>query len=89
MLGSKAPTEYQGFSEELTERAWLQLVRSCALHTRCCPNFWKGGAAGCGWSEEYREYRNGAPRSPKTKRGRKSGNNLYMIFKLENTSGDS
>jgi len=22
--------------------AWLQLVRSCALHTCCCPNFWKG-----------------------------------------------
>jgi len=47
------------------------------------------GVAGCGCSEEYRKYRNGAPRSSKMKRGRKSGNNLYMIFKLENTSGDS
>jgi len=47
------------------------------------------GVAGCRWSEEYCEYRNGALRSSKMKRGRKSGNNLYMIFKLENTSGDS
>ena len=39
-VGSKAPAKSWGFSEELTERAWLQLVRSCALHTCCCPNFW-------------------------------------------------
>ena len=38
--------EYQGFSEELTERAWLQLVRSCTLHTHCCPNFWKARVTG-------------------------------------------
>jgi len=38
----KAPTEYRGFSEELTERAWLQLVRSCALHTCCCPKNLEG-----------------------------------------------
>jgi len=39
---SKALMESQGFSKELTERAWLQLARSCALHTHCCPNFWGG-----------------------------------------------
>jgi len=31
---------------------------------------------GCRCSEEYREDRNGALRSSKTKRGRKSGNNF-------------
>jgi len=67
-VGSKAPTEYRGFSKELTERAWLQLVRSCALHTHCCPNFWKVRVTGCGCSEEYCEDKNGAPRSSKTKR---------------------
>jgi len=61
----KAPTESQGFSKELTERAWLQLVRSCALHTHCCPNFWKARVIGCGCSEEYHEDRSGAPRSSK------------------------
>jgi len=59
--------ESQGFSKELTERAWLQLVRSCALHTCCCPNFWEARVIGCGCSEEYHEDRNGALRSSKTR----------------------
>jgi len=70
-VGSKAPMEYQGFSEELTERAWLQLVRSCTLHTCCCPNFWKERVTGCGCSEEYHKDRNGAPRNSKMSWGRK------------------
>jgi len=45
LVGVESSDGVPRVSEELTERAWLQLVRSCALHTRCCPNFWKGG--GC------------------------------------------
>ena len=59
------------------------------LHHRMTDTMQWEEVAGCGWSEEYRKYRNGAPRSSKMKRGRKRGNNLYLIFKLENTSGDS
>jgi len=40
-------------SEELTGGAWLQLVRSCALHTHHCPNFWGIRLTRCGCSEEY------------------------------------
>jgi len=70
-VGLKAPTESWGFSEELTERAWLQLVRSCTLHTCCCPNFWKARVTGCRCSEEYHEDKNGAPKSSKMSWGRK------------------
>ena len=88
--GSKAPTEYQGSSKELTERAWLQLVKSCALHTHCCPNFWKGEGdrmrmfrgilQGQEWSsKEFQD----------KLRQEGVGITLYIIFKLENTSGDS
>jgi len=81
--------ESQGISEELTERAWLQLGRSCALHTCCCPNFWEAGLTGCRFSEEYHEDRNGAPRSSKEEVEKGGSANNFIIFKLENTSEDS
>jgi len=81
--------ESQGFSEELTERAWLQLLRSCALHTHHCPNFWKAGLTGCRYSKEYCKDRNGAPRSSKEDVETGGSGNNFIIFKLENASGDS
>jgi len=90
MLGSKAPTEYRGFSEEFDRKGLASTCKKLRPSHSLLPLIsGREGAAGCGWSEEYREYRNGAPRSSKTKRGRKRGNNLYMIFQLPNTSGDS
>ena len=53
----QALTESQGFSKELTEKAWLQLV--IALISG------EGGLTGCGYSKEYHEDKNGASRSSK------------------------
>jgi len=81
--------ESQGFYEELTEKAWLQLVRSCTLHTHCCPNFWEAGVTEWGFSKEYCKDRNGALRSSKEEVETGGSENNFIIFKLENTSGDS
>ena len=44
---------------------------------------------GCGFSEEYHEDRNGAPRSSKEEVETGGSGNNFIIFKLKNTSGDS